>query len=161
MTIQHSAVDFAGPARFHLALNVADIKVSTAFYSALLEQAPTKERPGYAKFEVAHPSINLTLNQSAKVGAGALSHMGVQLKDTGQLARIRERLTAAGLVKSVETDQVCCYAKQDKIWVADPDGNMIEFFVVLEADSFAEDDPAYVSAQQTGAAAAAATGCCG
>jgi hypothetical protein len=31
----------------------------------------------------------------------------------------------------------CCYAVQDKTWVADPDGNEWEVFVVLE-DNLAE-----------------------
>lgn len=156
MSTKHSAVDFAGPARFHLALNVSDIEAATTFYTQLLDQEPTKVRTGYAKFEVVHPSVNLTLNQSAARGAGALSHMGVQLKDTDQLAAIRARLEALGLVKSVENEEVCCYAKQDKIWVNDPDGNAIEFFVVLEADSYSASDPAVKAAQQVSAG-----GCCG
>ncbi len=156
MSTKHSAVDFAGPARFHLALNVTDIDAATVFYGRLFDQAPTKVRTGYAKFEVDHPSLNLTLNQSNAQGAGALSHMGVQLKNTDQLVAVRTRLEALGLVKSVENEEVCCYAKQDKIWVNDPDGNAIEFFVVLEADSYSESDPAVKAAQKVGAG-----GCCG
>ena len=153
--VRQSPVSFEGNARFHLALSVADIDRSMAFYSRILDQAPTKIRPGYAKYEVREPSLNLTLNQGQPVSGGTLSHLGVQLKNTQQLAAVHARLEEAGLVKSVEENHVCCYALQDKFWVADPDGNQLEFFVVLEADADSPEDPAVIAAQ-----AAQPAGCC-
>ena len=38
----------------------------------------------------------------------------------------------SGLVIRDEMDTDCCYAKQNKTWVHDPDGNEWEVFVVLE-----------------------------
>ena len=38
----------------------------------------------------------------------------------------------AGLQVALEEEGVtCCYAKQDKFWVTDPDGNAWEFYLFL------------------------------
>ena len=47
-----------------------------------------------------------------------------------QAARLR--LTAAGLATFDEGDTVCCYARQDKLWATDPDGNRWEVYVLLD-----------------------------
>ena len=52
--------------RPHLALTVSDVERSTEFYRALFGVEPTKERPGYAKFEVAEPALNFTLNEGER-----------------------------------------------------------------------------------------------
>jgi hypothetical protein len=41
------------------------------------------------------------------------------------------RLQKAGLATFDEMDTTCCYAKQDKIWVHDPDGTPWELFATL------------------------------
>ena len=48
--------------RPHLALTVSDVERSVPFYEALFGVAPEKLRPGYAKFSVAEPALNFTLN---------------------------------------------------------------------------------------------------
>ena len=59
----------------HLALNVRNADESIAFYSKMLGIQPSKVRTGYAKFDVANPPLNLTLNQVAFIDRGALSHL--------------------------------------------------------------------------------------
>ena len=44
----------------------------------------------------------------------------------------KDRLVAAGLAAFDEMDTTCCYARQDKIWVRDPDGTPWEVFVTHE-----------------------------
>ncbi|MDJ0836340.1 MAG: ArsI/CadI family heavy metal resistance metalloenzyme [Acidobacteriota bacterium] len=124
---------FAGPARFHLALHVADLDASVAFYTEVFDHGPTKLRDDYAKFEAELPSLNLTMEKvdSTRTKGGTLSHMGIQLQNTELLAAQRERLSAKGLIAYEEKDTDCCYARQEKFWLTDPDGNMVEFFVVL------------------------------
>ena len=39
---------------------------------------------------------------------------------------------AAGLAAFEEMDTTCCYARQDKIWVRDPDGTPWEVFATHE-----------------------------
>ena len=132
-----SAVEFATPTRVHIGLSVRDAERSTTFYQHLFAQEPTKVRPGYAKFEVADPPVNLTLNADAErqTRPGPSAHFGVQVKSTEIVTRIANRLRAIGLDPYLEDAVSCCYAVQDKAWVTDPDGNAWEIFVVLDADA--------------------------
>lgn len=116
----------------HLALNVSDVSRSLEFYRRLLGIEPSKVRSGYAKFDVHNPPLNLTLNESAVAGPGALSHLGIQVSSTDDVLALREKWAAAGLLTRDEMQTDCCYALQDKTWVRDPDGNEWEAFVVLE-----------------------------
>ena len=121
-----------GVLKAHVALYVTDVGRSVGFYRRMLGLEPSKVRRGYAKFDVAEPPLNLTLNERAGAAGGALSHMGIQVASTGDVLALRERWRTAGLETFDETGTSCCYAVQDKTWVADPDGNEWEAFVVLE-----------------------------
>jgi catechol-2,3-dioxygenase len=116
----------------HLALNVRDVEQSIGFYKKMLGIAPSKVRTGYAKFDVHNPPLNLTLNQGVVRERGALSHLGIQVSSTDDVLATRQRWIDEGLVTRDEMQTDCCYAKQDKAWVQDPDGNGWEVFVVLE-----------------------------
>jgi len=116
----------------HLALNVSDIDRSRDFYERMLGISPMKVRPGYVKFDVANPPLNLTLNASTgNVQGGALSHLGLQVADTADVLQLRDRWQRAGLMPRDEMQTNCCYALQDKAWITDPDGNEWEVFTVL------------------------------
>ena len=116
----------------HIAINVSDVNQSTEFYRKMLGLEPCKVRTGYAKFDVQNPPLNLTLNEHKGVTAGALSHLGIQVNSTDDVMAIRQIWMDAGLITRDEMQTNCCYAIQDKTWVADPDGNQWEVFVVLE-----------------------------
>ena len=120
--------------RIHMGLRVKNLKASIAFYQKMFDVTPAKVRKGYAKFEVVEPPVNLTLNVSADGPCGNpnVSHFGVQVKDTEAVATAQKRLETAGLKTRTEEATNCCHSIQDKAWVADPDGNEWEFFVVLE-----------------------------
>ena len=116
----------------HLALNVRSVAESLGFYRKMLGIEPSKVRTGYAKFDVANPPLNLTLNEVPFGERGALSHLGIQVASTEDVLAVRERWMEVGLVTRDEMQTDCCYATQDKTWVHDPDGNEWEVFVVLE-----------------------------
>lgn len=144
-----SAIDFAGNCRLHVALTVTDLQASKRFYELLLGEPPSKERPRYAKFEPADPSVNLSLNEmDSEVSVeGGSAHFGVQVKSVAAVQAALERFKAAGIETITEEATTCCYAVQDKVWAVDPDGHKWEVFVVLEADA---KDELYAEA-----------GCCG
>lgn len=123
----------------HVALNVRNVEASSEFYRKVFGIEPSKVRTGYAKFDVAQPALNLTLNQVPFNEAGALSHLGLQVATTDDVLAVRQRWLDAGLTPRDEMQTNCCYAIQDKTWVADPDGNEWEVFVVL-ADNLPETD---------------------
>jgi catechol 2,3-dioxygenase-like lactoylglutathione lyase family enzyme len=116
----------------HLALNVQSVERSVEFYQKMLGLEPSKVRPGYAKFDVQNPPLNLTLNEAPYTERGALSHLGIQLATTEDVLSMRRNWLDAGLDTRDEMQTNCCYAVQDKTWVRDPDGNEWEAFVVLE-----------------------------
>lgn len=124
----------------HLALNVRNVEESIVFYRKMLGIEPSKVRTGYAKFDVQNPPLNLTLNQAVFQNQGALSHLGIQVKETEDVLSMRKKWEEAGLLTRDEMQTSCCYALQDKTWVRDPDGNEWEVFVVLE-DNLAETAP--------------------
>ena len=116
----------------HIALNVTDLQKSLSFYERMLGIAPLKVRPGYAKFDVQDPPLNLSLNAGHFVNRrGTLSHLGLQVATTAEVLKTRDRWEAAGLQPRDEMGTSCCYALQDKAWVTDPDGNEWEVFTVL------------------------------
>jgi catechol 2,3-dioxygenase-like lactoylglutathione lyase family enzyme len=117
--------------RPHLAINVSDVDRSIPFYTALFGVEPAKVKSDYAKFEVATPPLNLTLNARERSGElGAFNHAGIQVDTTDDVLAAQLRLKSAGLATFDEMDTTCCYAKQDKIWVHDPDGTPWEIFTV-------------------------------
>ena len=116
----------------HLAINIHNLDKSIQFYRTLFGIEPSKVRKGYAKFDVQNPPLNFTLNEVPFTGAGALSHMGIQVSSTDEVFAVREKWMESGLITHDEMQTECCYAKQDKTWVHDPDGNEWEVFVVLE-----------------------------
>jgi catechol 2,3-dioxygenase-like lactoylglutathione lyase family enzyme len=114
--------------RPHLALTVSDVERSIPFYRALFGVEPAKVRHDYAKFELTEPALNFTLNEGERRELGALNHAGIQVSSTDEVLAARLRLTKEGLASFDEMDTTCCYARQDKIWVQDPDGNPWEIF---------------------------------
>lgn len=113
----------------HVSLNVTDIDASVAFYERVFDVPVTKRRPGYAKFDLAAPALNLSMVQAPRSGVNA-SHFGIQVASTEDVSAAAARFTRQGLQTRAEENTSCCYAVQDKVWVEDPDGNMWEVFVV-------------------------------
>jgi predicted lactoylglutathione lyase len=116
----------------HIAIHVQDVTKSIDFYRKLFGIEPCKVRTGYAKFDVANPPLNFTLNESTQAERSNLSHMGIQVASTADVMTVRERWQESGLLTRDEMKTECCYALQDKTWVHDPDGNEWEVFAVLE-----------------------------
>jgi catechol 2,3-dioxygenase-like lactoylglutathione lyase family enzyme len=118
--------------RVQLALNVADIDESVAFYSKLFGAEPTKRRPGYANFAIAEPPLKLVLLEHSGP-AGGLNHLGIEVADIDSVDAEQTRLAHAGLASIDERGTTCCYAKQDKFWVQGaPNGESWEIYTVLE-----------------------------
>lgn len=147
----------------HVSLNVSNIDQSVAFYEKAFGVAATKRRPGYAKFDLQAPSLNLTMMEAPRTGVNA-SHFGIQVASTDDVVEAKQRFEAVGLATFSEEDTACCYAVQDKVWVEDPDGNSWEVFVVkgdapvMRADASSCCAPVGISKK---VAAAASPGCCG
>jgi catechol 2,3-dioxygenase-like lactoylglutathione lyase family enzyme len=116
--------------RVQLALRVADLEGSIAFYSKLFGAQPAKRRPGYANFAIAEPPLKLVLIEGAPGEATLMDHLGVEVETSDEVAAATARLAAAGLPTATEENTACCYAVQDKVWVTGPGDEPWEVYVV-------------------------------
>jgi catechol 2,3-dioxygenase-like lactoylglutathione lyase family enzyme len=116
--------------RVQLALNVSDVDQAVDFYSKLFQVEPAKRRSGYANFAVDSPPLKLVLIENPSA-AGALNHLGVEVFSTDEVSAAQARLAGDGLATASEDNVTCCYARQDKVWVDDPDGAPWEIYTVL------------------------------
>ncbi len=120
--------------RFHVSLNVTNLEKSVQFYEILFDRPPAKQRSDYAKFETDEPPLVLSLEPNGKSGGGTLNHLGIRLGNARQLVAAQERLEKRGVRSQREEGVECCYAKQTKFWVHDPDNTLWEIYT-LDDDS--------------------------
>ena len=150
--------------RVQLALRVADLEGSIAFYSRLFGTEPAKRRPGYANFAIAEPPLKLVLIEGTTGEPTRMDHLGVEVETTGEVTAATARLAAEGLVTATEEDTACCYAVQDKVWVTGPGGEPWEVYVVkADSDILDKEADSVCCAPAADAASAAqpvATACC-
>lgn len=123
--------------RVQLALNVENLEEAVEFYSKLFNVEVNKRKPGYANFAIDAPPLKLVLFENPDANE-RLNHLGVEVFDDADVRAATDRLKAADLVDSVEDEQTCCYATQNKVWALDPQGMRWEYYRIVEdADNFA------------------------
>lgn len=149
----------------HVSLNVTNIEASVAFYEKAFGVKATKLRPGYAKFDLEAPALNLTMQEAPRTGIN-VSHFGMQVASSEDVAAAWARFKEAGLPTKTEENTECCYALQDKVWVEDPDGNAWEVFVVKGEAAVMEKQTSaggccVPKMQSESTSAKAGSGCCG
>lgn len=115
--------------RVQLALNVADLDDSIAFYTKLFQTPPAKIREGYANFAIENPPLKLVLFAGAGE-PGTLNHIGVEVETPGEVSAAIQRATSDGFDQEIQENVSCCFAVQDKTWIQGPD-NAWEFYAVL------------------------------
>jgi catechol 2,3-dioxygenase-like lactoylglutathione lyase family enzyme len=98
--------------RVQLALRVADLDASVAFYSKLFGAEPAKRRPGYANFAVTEPPLKLVLIEGQPGEPTRMDHLGVEVETPGEVTAATARLAAQGLPVTTEEGTACCYAVQ-------------------------------------------------
>jgi catechol 2,3-dioxygenase-like lactoylglutathione lyase family enzyme len=126
--------------RIQLALNVKDLDEAVAFYSKLFNVEVNKRKPGYANFSIDQPPLKLVLFENANADE-RLNHLGVEVFEDADVQAATDRLKAADLVDSVEDEETCCYAKQNKVWAIDPQGMRWEIYRIVEdAEAFGRGD---------------------
>jgi catechol 2,3-dioxygenase-like lactoylglutathione lyase family enzyme len=150
--------------RVQLALRVADLEGSVAFYSKLFGAEPAKRRPGYANFAIAEPPLKLVLIEGQPGEPTRMDHLGVEVETTDEVTAATARLTAAGMATATEEDTACCYAVQDKVWVTGPGDEPWEVYVVKSdadvLDKAASSVCCVPDASTTSAATSATATCC-
>jgi catechol 2,3-dioxygenase-like lactoylglutathione lyase family enzyme len=117
--------------RVQIALNVENLEEAIEFYSALFDVKVNKRKPGYANFAIEAPPLKLVLFENPDADE-RLNHLGVEVFDDADVRAATDRLKAADLANSVEDEQTCCYATQNKVWALDPQGMRWEYYRIVE-----------------------------
>ena len=129
--------------RFHVHVSVDDLAQSIRFYSTLFATEPTVVKDDYAKWMLEDPRVNFAIstvgNHTGRLEVGdratrrtGISHLGIQAEDESELAEVYDRLSRAEQPVIEENNTVCCYARSDKQWIADPTGVAWETFLTHE-----------------------------
>jgi catechol 2,3-dioxygenase-like lactoylglutathione lyase family enzyme len=115
--------------KFHASLNVSDLAKSIEFYSALFGERPVKAYEDYAKFEIDIPPLVLSLKPKRACAGGPLNHLGLRVTSVDHFDQIHARLKQVGARIGKQDDVQCCYARQTKLWIMDPDETLWEVYL--------------------------------
>lgn len=119
--------------QMELGLSVSRLDAAVEFYATLFGLPPVRRLTEFARFEVDDPPLILTLRSGLVEAGGGLNHVGFRVDDSARLIEIQHRLESAGIATQREEGVECCYSRQTKFWVTDPDANLWEIYS-LEAD---------------------------
>jgi catechol 2,3-dioxygenase-like lactoylglutathione lyase family enzyme len=130
-----------------VSIYVSDMKKSTEFYTKFFGQEPVKIKPDYAKYILEKPSLIISFVENKDRVQANFGHVGFQVET---LQELNEKLADAkqkSIVSKEEVGTNCCYAKQDKFWVSDPDGVQWEVYYFHADAEF--NDPHYTQIEAT------------
>jgi catechol 2,3-dioxygenase-like lactoylglutathione lyase family enzyme len=146
--------------RFHVHLHVNDLDKNIGFYSALLNQPPTRTEGDYAKWMLEDPPVNFAI--STRGTSTGLDHLGFQVSSADELGALKAQALAADMALLDEGETTCCYARSDKYWITDPQGVAWEQFHTLgNIPVFNEAAaPAAIACCSPAPAASSASACC-
>ena len=117
--------------RLQLAINVPNLEQAIGFYERLFGVEVNKREPGYANFAIEEPALKLVLFENPE-SSDRLNHLGFEVTSDEEVEAAAERWQAAGVTEREAGEQVCCFARQNKIEAFAPDGTMWEVYRVLE-----------------------------
>ena len=122
--------------RMHVSLYVSDMRKSVEFYTQFFGLAPAKEKPDYAKYVLTSPSLIISFVENKERVQSNFGHLGFQVATPEDLNIKLWEAKKYNLVAREETGTNCCYAKQDKFWVTDPDNVQWEVYYFHEDAEF-------------------------
>ena len=141
--------------RLHVHVGVNNLAQSIRFYSTLFAAEPTVVKPDYAKWMLDDPRVNFAISAGQHAAKG-IEHLGIQAESSDELAEVYGRLTAADAPVLEEGATTCCYARSEKSWIADPDGNVWEAFFTNGEATVYGDSPELAALSQN----ASDSACC-
>lgn len=131
--------------RMHVSLYVSDIQKTVRFYNQFFAVDAVKVKSGYAKYILENPSLIISFVENSARIQSNFGHLGFQVETIEELNSRMRSADLNGLIAKKEMGTNCCYAKQDKFWVNDPDGVQWEVYYFHEDAEF--NDPHYESAE--------------
>lgn len=118
--------------RPHISLDVHDVSKSVTFYEEeVFGVTPQKQVADNTKFDLKTSALNFSLVSSiGKVST--VDHLGIEVDTVEVIAQWEARLQHEVILELADDNIACCFARQDKSWFSDPDGNAWEIFTVHE-----------------------------
>ncbi len=129
--------------RMHVSLYVSDISKTVNFYKEFFGAEPIKVKSNYAKFVLDKPSLIISFVENKERVQQNFGHLGFQVETLEDLNIKLWEAKKKNIVAKEEVGTNCCYAKQDKFWVNDPDGVQWEVYYFHADAEF--NDPRYES----------------
>jgi catechol 2,3-dioxygenase-like lactoylglutathione lyase family enzyme len=133
--------------RMHVSLYVSNLNKTIEFYNSFFATEPNKIKPLYAKYILEDPSLIISFVENKERVQENFGHLGFQVETVEDLNLKLWEAKKKNLVAKEEIGTSCCYAKQDKFWVNDPDGVQWEVYYFHEDVEF--NDPHYETKEAT------------
>ncbi|WP_258103065.1 ArsI/CadI family heavy metal resistance metalloenzyme [Marinoscillum sp. MHG1-6] len=130
--------------KFHLSLFVSDIDKTIQFYTRLFGFEPVKTKSDYTKFELDNPGLVISFIESGDKVSPQFGHLGFRVSNDAELEKKKSELSQYLEIELEEQNVACCYAKQNKFWVNDPDGYEWEVYHFIE--DVEQNEPKYSAA---------------
>ena len=131
--------------RMHISLYVKSIGETLDFYTKFFGKVPEKVKPGYAKWILEQPALVISFVEKPDRVEFGFGHLGFQVETVGELKSKLELMNAYKFNTREEMGTSCCFALQDKFWIADPDGYQWEVYVFHEDVQFNDPHHAIVT----------------
>ena len=125
----------------HVSLYVSELNKSIEFYKSFFGAEPVKVKPAYSKFILEQPSLIISFVENKERVQQNFGHLGFQVETKEELNIRLRNAKQQNLIIKEEMGTNCCYAKQDKFWVNDPDGVQWEVYYFHDDAEF--NDPHY------------------
>jgi hypothetical protein len=126
--------------RLHVHVAVKDLDTSVGFYSRLFAAEPVVRKPDYAKWMLEDPRVNFAISQRGV--APGVQELGIQAESRAELEELYARLQRIDRPVLEEGATTCCYAKSEKSWIEDPQGQEWEIFLTTgESTGYGHDAP--------------------
>ena len=123
----------------HTMIRVLDLDKSIAFYSGIFGQRPTLARDDYARWMLQDPILNFSIQSRGRpIG---IDHVGMQVDSDEELQDVFERMKTSEQPILEMGEITCCYSRQSKSWVTDPQGLFWEAFITKGDQTVYGDDP--------------------
>lgn len=125
--------------RMHVSVSVKDLDKSITFYSSIFGQRPALVRDDYARWMVQDPILNFSIQSRGR--PIWIDHVGMQADNDEELQDVFERMKASERPILEMGEITCCYSRQSKSWVTDPQGLFWEAFITKGDQTVYGDDP--------------------
>lgn len=124
------------PAEFHASVRVKDLPRSTRFYTWLFGAPPREWTHRYATFVRPELRLNfvVVVADGQELHHDTLYHLGVAVADKAAVVRAWEQARLAGLEVKKPPRTTWRGTPLHELWLADPDGNLIEIYARLTAE---------------------------